>query len=69
MVGHHSTALGGYRSTLDQRQQIALHAFAADVGAAGPLASDRDFVDFVDENDAVVLGRGDGFAHDLVFVQ
>jgi hypothetical protein len=34
MVGLHRPVFGGNRGALDQRQQIALHALAADIGAA-----------------------------------
>ena len=44
------------RGALDQRQQIALHALAADIGAAG-LGAGADLVDLVDEDDAVLLHR------------
>jgi hypothetical protein len=38
--------LGGDRRSLDQRQQVALHALARDVGAL-ELAAARDLVDLV----------------------
>ena len=42
-------------AAFDQRQQVALHAFARHVGAVAVLAA-RDLVDLVDEHDAVLLG-------------
>jgi hypothetical protein len=48
--------LGGDRRALDQRQQIALHAFAADIGAARILPG-ADLVDLVEKDDAVLLDR------------
>jgi hypothetical protein len=35
MVGLHRAVFGRHRRAFDQRQQIALHAFAADIGALG----------------------------------
>ena len=52
----HRAVLGGDGRALDQRQQVALHALAADVGADA-LRRARDLVDLVEEDDAVVLDR------------
>ena len=41
VVGLHRPVLGGDRGALDQRQQVALHALAAHVGADRALASAR----------------------------
>ena len=41
MVGLHRAMLGGDRRAFDQRQQIALHAFARDVAAAAPARARR----------------------------
>ena len=54
MVGLHRPVFGGDRGALDQRQQIALDALAADRAAAH--VADRDLVDLVEEDDAVRLG-------------
>ena len=51
-----------------QRQQVALHAFAADVGAAHVAAALGDLVDLVDEDDAVLLAGFDRGVADLVLV-
>ena len=59
VVGLHRPVLGGYRGALDQRQQVALHALARDIGAGAALAA-GDLVDLVEEHDAVVLHRMDG---------
>lgn len=59
--------LGRDAGALDQRQQVALHALARDVGAAGFLAR-RHLVDFIDEDDAVLLGIGDGTGLDVFLV-
>ena len=66
VVGLHRAVLGGYGGPLDQRQQIALHAFAADRAAAH--IADRDLVDFIDEHDAVGFGIGQRDAGDVVLV-
>ena len=46
--------LGVDRAALDDGQDVALHALAADVRAVG--RAPRDLVDLVDEHDAVLLG-------------
>ena len=52
-----------------KRQQIALHAFAADVGAAAHVVSARaDLVDLVEEDDAGVFDRADGVGSKVVVV-
>ena len=68
MVGLDRAVLGGDRRALDQRQEIALHAFARDVGAAAALAG-ADLVDLVEEDDAVALDLGDRVAHDRVLIE
>ena len=54
MVGLDRAVLGGNGRAFDQRQQIALHALAADIGAAR-VGAGADLVDLVDEDDAVFL--------------
>ena len=49
--------LGVDGAALDQRQQIALYAFAGYVGSRRLLAA-RDLVDFIDEYDAILFGVG-----------
>ena len=56
VVGLHRPVLGRDGGALDQRQQVALHALAGDVGA-GAVGAGGDLVDLVDEDDAAVLGR------------
>ena len=51
VVGLHRAVLGGDRGALDQRQQIALHAFARDVAAAAAVAH-ADLVDLIEKHDA-----------------
>ena len=55
VIGLDLPVLRGHGAAFDQRQQVALHAFARHVGADGLLAA-RDLVDLVDEHDAVLLG-------------
>ena len=54
VIGLHHAVLGADGAAFDQRQQVALHAFARHVGAVRFLAA-RDLVDLVDEHDAVLL--------------
>ena len=68
MVGLDRAVLGRHRGALDQRQQIALDAFARHVAAAAAVAH-ANFIDLVEEHDAVVLDRVDRFQHQLVAVQ
>ena len=67
VIGLDRAVLGVDRAALDQRQQVALHALARHVGAGGLLAA-GDLVDFVDEDDAVLLGIFHGAQLQLLFV-
>ena len=67
VVGLHHAVAGRDRGALDQRQQVALHALARDVGAAD-IAAARDLVDLVEEHDAVLLGVGERARLQLVVV-
>ena len=67
MVGLHRPVFGRDRGALDQRQQVALDALAADRAAAH--VGDRDLVDLVEEDDAVGLGVGERDAVDVVLVE
>ena len=69
VVGLHAAMLGGDGGALDQRQQVALHAFAADVGAQAMLAAAADLVDLVEEDDAVLLDRLERFGLHLLVVE
>ncbi len=68
VIGLHRSVLGRHRRALDERQQVALHAFAADAGPDAALPR-GDLVDLVDEDDAVVLRRRQRALHDLVLVE
>ena len=67
MVGLHRPVFGADRGAFDQRQKIALHAFAADIGADA-LRAGADLVDLVEEHDAVVLDVADRLLHGRVVV-
>ncbi len=54
-------------ATFDERQQVALHAFARHAAAEVALA--RDLVDLVEEDDAVVLDRKYRLAGHLLGVE
>ena len=64
----HRPVFGRDRRAFDQRQQVALHAFAGNAGAHAAVAG-GDLVDLVEEDDAVILGRLERLAHDLVLVE
>ena len=67
VVGADRAVLGVDGRALDDRQQVALHALARDVGAVGGLAA-GDLVDLVDEDDARLLGAIDRLVRDLLHV-
>lgn len=67
MVGLDHAQLGVDRAALDERQQVALHALAGNVGAAG-VAALGNLVDLVDEDDAVLLHRLQGAGLEVFFV-
>src|SRR5262249_38394288 len=50
VIGTDESVAGVDRGALDNRQNVALHAFAAHIGTVACLAS-GDFVDFVKEHD------------------
>ena len=54
VVGPHHAVARRDRRALDERQEVALHALARDVGAV-QLGAARDLVDLVEEHDAVLL--------------
>ena len=60
VIGPHHAVLGVDRRALDDRQQVALHALARDVGPVHAFAA-GDLVDLVDEDDAGLLGARDRF--------
>ena len=67
VIGPHHPVLGVHRRALDDRQDVALDAFAADVGPVAALAP-GDLVDLVDEDDACLLHAIDRDARDLLHV-
>ena len=60
--------LGVDRSSFDDGQNVALYAFAGDVGPVG-TALFGDLIEFVDEDDARFFRRFDGFVDDDVHIQ
>ena len=63
---HHAIA-GGDGAALDERQQVALHAFPGHIDAMR-LGAAGDLVQLVQEDDAGLLHGVDGVRLDLVFV-
>src|SRR5690606_20710542 len=63
VVGAYGALPRGHLRALDDRQQVALYALAADVAAADLVAA-GDLVDLVDEDDARLLGAPDRLAAD-----
>src|SRR5580704_1828615 len=68
MIGADHAVARVDRGAFDDRQNIALHAFARYVGAVAGFAS-RDLVNLVYENNAHLLGALDGQARHLIHVQ
>jgi hypothetical protein len=67
VVGLHRAVLGGHVAAFHQRQQVALHALAADVATTHVATALGHLVDLVDEHDAAAR-RLDGRAADVVLV-
>jgi hypothetical protein len=67
VIGFHHAVLGADRAPFDKRQQIPLYAFARNIRAAGFLTT-GNFVDFIEEYDAVLLGIGERGDFEFVFV-
>ena len=63
VIGVDRTKLGLHGTPFDNRKQVALDPFAADLRPAS-ASFHRDFVDLVDENDAGLLTSMDGFPLD-----
>ena len=59
VIGAHHAVLRVHGRAFDDRQNVALHAFAADVRALRAFAP-GDLVDLVDEDDARLLDAIDG---------
>src|SRR5258705_13066409 len=67
MVGLHWPVFGADGGALDERQEIALNALAAHIGADA-LGAGADLVDLVEKDDAVILDVLDRLLHDHVVV-
>jgi len=62
------TVLGGNGAALNERKQVPLHTLTAGIGA--PIVSRADeLVYLVDEHDAGLLHRGDGFLGNVVVIE
>ena len=68
MIGLHRAMLGRNRRAFDERQQIALHALAADIGAL-PFGAGANLVDFIEKDDAVIFDGIDGVLDDLILIE
>ena len=68
VVGFDRTILGLHDAAFDDRQNVALYAFAGNAGAAAVHIRFGDLVDLVDKDDAVVFRQRDGFLCHEVFV-
>src|SRR5947209_6376978 len=68
MVGLDRAVFGCNRGALDQRQQVALHALARNIGAAASVAR-ANLVDLVEKHDAVALDLGEGFARHGILIE
>ena len=64
----HRAVLGVDGAALHDGQDIALYALAADVGAMAAGGAARHLVDFVDKDDALLLGPADGLLAHLILV-
>ena len=67
MVGANHAIARIDRGAFHDRQNVALHALARDVGTVAGFAA-GDLVDFVDEDDAHLLGALGGDAGDVIHV-
>ena len=67
VIGAHHAVAGVDGRAFDDRQNVALHAFAGDVGAVAAFAP-GDLVDFVEEDDAGLFHALDGHARDLIHI-
>ena len=67
VIRSHHAVLGVDGGALDDRQDVALNAFATDVGSVAAFAA-RNLVDFVEEDDAGLLHALDGESAHLLHV-
>ena len=68
VVGLHHPVLRLHVGSLDDRQQVALHALARDVGAAHLALLAGDLVDLVEEDDAERLDALERVGGDVLHV-
>src|SRR5882762_5197582 len=68
MVGSNHPVAGVDGRAFNNRQNVALHAFARDIGTVPGFAA-GDLVDFIDENNPHLLGALDSHSGDLIHVE
>src|SRR6267142_397491 len=68
MVRSNHTVAGVDGRAFDDRQNVALHAFARDIGAVAGFAA-GNLVDLVDKNNSHLLGALHGHPRDLIHVE
>src|SRR2546422_689518 len=68
VVGAYVAVARLHGRALDDRQQIALHPFARDIGSRALAALAGDLVDLVDEDDAVILNAVERLVHHVVHI-
>ena len=67
MVGFDHAMFGTNGRAFNQRQQVTLNPLTTDVCTAGVFTF-TDFVDFIDKNDAVLLGHMQGFLFQVFLI-
>ena len=67
MIGIDRAIFRTDHGAFDQRQQIALYTFAADITATR-IAARADFINFIQKHDAIFLHRFDRSAGDTVII-
>ncbi len=68
VIGFNHAVLGRDGGTLYQRQQITLDALTGDFATAGLAAALGDFIDLIQEYDAVLLDRVNRAGFDFFLV-
>src|SRR5438105_10931715 len=67
VVGSNETVTRIHRRSFNDRQNVALHAFAAHVWSVTAFAT-RDLVDFIEEDNSAVLDALDGETRNRIHV-
>ncbi|MNC54531.1 hypothetical protein D3C75_1040170 [compost metagenome] len=63
----HRSVFSHHRRSFDDRQYITLHPFTGNIGSR-TFALAGNLIDFIDKNNAGLLGTGHGFLNDVVHV-